>query len=136
MLQTVDPCTLNTLGAGGWRAVSYGVDPDSGNSLTSVPGKDAACKNQGIYRGLLWAVFELSTSTTDNTVTTDTASAVEYKIVPVPDPCKFNTYGGQGWRATQFGTSLLSTGGFDETCKKSGVYNTLDWVMFERPLPE
>jgi hypothetical protein len=134
VLQSVDPCTLNTLGRQGWRPVLFGTDPDTGTTLVSVSGRDEACQKQFIYQGLLWAVFEQATSSTENTITSDTASALQYKIIQTVDPCTFDTLGSQGWRATQFGTTLSSVGGYDATCKTSGIYKTVDWVMFERPI--
>jgi hypothetical protein len=133
LLQTVDTCSLNMLGVKGWKLVDSGTDPNTGDYLTLIPGRDELCQKQGIYQGLVWAVLEQATSSTYNTITTDTASKLQYKIVTGIDPCTFKKLGSDGWHATQFGTTLTFTGGYDETCRSSSV-PTLDWVMFERPL--
>lgn len=56
LLDNVDPCTMNTLGRGGWHATQFG------SNVLSVGGKDETCSRKGIYEGFDWVLFEKQTS--------------------------------------------------------------------------
>jgi hypothetical protein len=68
----------------------------------------------------------LDTSTTTSDVT------YQYKLIEEVDPCTFNKLGAQGWRAVQIGGTLINASpGKDQTCAQAGLYDGLDWVLFE-----
>lgn len=56
----------------------------------------------------------------------------EYKLLRDVDLCTMNKLGTQGWQAYQFGGTLDSAYGSDESCKNWKMYDVLDWVLFSR----
>lgn len=52
IVQSVDPCLLNQLGASGWVPLTYG------GTLVLASGKDETCAHAGTFGSLDWAVFE------------------------------------------------------------------------------
>ncbi len=73
-----------------------------------------------------------SSDTSGGAVTTTSTTTYQYKLLESVDTCSLNRLGAQGWHTLQFGGTLVSSYGYDETCKKGGIYDTLDWVLLER----
>ncbi len=63
---------------------------------------------------------------------TTTPTTYQFKTLVQVDQCTLNKLGAQGWHPIQFGGSLVVTSGFDEVCKKPGLYQSLDWVLMEK----
>ncbi len=55
VIENVDPCTLNKLGAQGWHAVQFG------GTLVQTAGRDENCLRSGLFSSLDWALFEKNT---------------------------------------------------------------------------
>lgn len=131
LLKNVDPCTLNTLGSQGWVPIQFDV------VVVASSGSDENCKNAGLYTSLSWVIFQLE----PGTASSSPPVIYRFKLMTEVDPCTFTMLGSQGWIISQIGTNPetdrgLDTGqGFDETCKKSGVYDLVDWVLFQLNIP-
>jgi hypothetical protein len=51
-----DPCTMNTLGAGGWQTVQYGPDIDR------ISGLDETCSHKVFADTISWILFQKATT--------------------------------------------------------------------------
>lgn len=70
-----------------------------------------------------------------STTSTTTQTAIyQYKLLDDVDTCTLNKLGSQGWRAVQFGGTILSAAGYSELCDRINVVDVLDWVLFERQI--
>ncbi len=72
-------------------------------------------------------------STATSTEEVVTQKTFEYKMMIDPDGCTLNKLGSDGWEISQTSPADLDLiKGFDETCRKSGSFPTLPWVLFVR----
>ncbi len=107
------------------------VLPQTFNSAISISGFSNSLKKSNLLGSE--DALNPNTSQSDAPANEVTKPATyQYKIVESADPCTLNKLGAQGWHPTQFGGTLQLATGMDETCKKSGNFQSLDWAFFEK----
>ncbi len=75
-----------------------------------------------------------STAVVASSSVTNVSKGYQYKLVRSVDPCTLNRLGRDNWQPIQFGGNLDIIYGLDENCKNPKGYDTLDWVLFSRPI--